>query len=211
MSAEDFVPYQAKTVAELRLAAEHCEGCDLFKAANQTVFGEGKARRPSLMLVGEQPGDVEDKTGRPFVGPAGSVLNKALEGLGITRSQLYLTNAVKHFKWQPQGSRRLHKTPSARETAACRPWLMAEIRTVRPRVVVCLGGTAAQSLLGPSFRVTQHRGELLNGPEGHRIVATVHPASIVRLRGSQERQAAFTLFVLDLRSAVEHATSAETT
>ncbi len=202
MSAEEYVPAGKQTVAGLRAAAEHCEGCDLHARATQTVFGEGKAHTPHLMLVGEQPGDVEDRTGHPFVGPAGKLLIEALETIGVDRRTIYVTNAVKHFKWEPRGKLRLHKNPSAREVAACRPWLLAEIATVRPKVLLCLGATAARSLLGPSFRVTQQRGQVQSGPDGQRIVATVHPASIVRIRDAEERGAAFDHFVEDLRSAV---------
>lgn len=202
MSAEDYVPAGKQSVAVLRAAAEHCEGCDLYERATQTVFGEGKAQTPHLMLVGEQPGDVEDRTGHPFVGPAGKLLDEALVAVGLDRQTIYVTNAVKHFKWEPRGKLRLHKNPSAREVAACRPWLLAEIAAVRPKILLCLGATAARSLLGPSFRVTQQRGELQTGPNGQRIVATVHPASIVRIRDAKERSAAYDHFVEDLRSAV---------
>jgi uracil-DNA glycosylase family protein len=202
VSAEGYLPAGKQSIAALRAAAEHCEGCDLHEHATQTVFGEGRARTPHLMLVGEQPGDMEDRTGHPFVGPAGKLLNDALEAVGIDRRMVYVTNAVKHFKWEPKGNLRLHKNPSAGEVAACRPWLLAEMAAVRPTILLCLGATAAQSLLGPSFRVTQQRGEVQSGPDGQRIVATVHPASIVRIRDTQERSAAFDHFVEDLRSAV---------
>jgi DNA polymerase len=154
------------------------------------------------MLVGEQPGDVEDRTGHPFVGPAGKLLDEALQTIRVDRRTIYVTNAVKHFKWEPRGKLRLHKNPSTREVAACRPWLMAEIAAIRPKVLLCLVATAARSVLGPSFRVTQQRGILQSGPDGQRVVATVHPASIVRMRDVQDRSAAFNQFVDDLRSAV---------
>jgi uracil-DNA glycosylase family protein len=202
VSAEGYLPAGKHSIAALRAAAEHCEGCDLHERATQTVFGEGRARSPDLMLVGEQPGDMEDRTGHPFVGPAGKLLNQALEVVGVDRRMIYVTNAVKHFKWEPKGKLRLHKNPSAREVAACRPWLLAEVAAVRPKILLCLGATAAQSLLGPSFRVTQQRGEVQSGPDGQRIVATVHPASIVRIRDAKERSAALDHFVEDLRSAV---------
>lgn len=202
MSAQDYLPAGKPSVAALRAAAEHCEGCGLYERATQTVFGEGRAQTPLLMLVGEQPGDMEDRTGQPFVGPAGKLLNEALEAVGIDRRAIYVTNAVKHFKWEPRGKLRLHKNPSAREVADCRPWLLAEITAVRPKVLLCLGATAARSLLGPSFRVTQQRGQLQSGPDGQQIVATVHPASIVRIRDARERSAAFDQFVDDLRSVV---------
>jgi DNA polymerase len=201
LSAEDYLPSGKQSISALRAAAEHCEGCDLHAHATQTVFGEGRVQTPHLMLVGEQPGDMEDRTGHPFVGPAGKLLNEALEAVGIDRRTIYVTNAVKHFKWEPRGKLRLHKNPSAREVAACRPWLLAEIAALRPNIVLCLGATAAQSLLGPSFRVTRHRGGVQSGPGGQRIVATVHPASIVRLRDAKERSAAFDQFAEDLRSA----------
>ena len=154
------------------------------------------------MLVGEQPGEVEDRTGHPFVGPAGKLLNQALNAVGIDRRLIYVTNAVKHFKWEERGKLRLHKSPSVREVVDCRPWLLAEIAAVRPKTVLCLGATAARSLLGPSFRVTKQRGEVRSRPDGQRIVATVHPASIVRIRGGKERSQAFDRFVDDLRCAV---------
>lgn len=205
MSAEEYLPDRRDSIAALRSAAEHCEGCDLYKEATQTVFGQGKTRSPDIMLVGEQPGDVEDRTGAPFVGPAGSLLDQALEAVGLDRDLAYVTNAVKHFKWEPQGKRRLHKNPSAREVAACRPWLMAEIEATRPKVVVCLGAIAARSLLGPSFRVTRQRGEAFSGPHDCVVLATVHPASILRIRGPEERRVALERFVEDLRLAVGYA------
>jgi uracil-DNA glycosylase len=201
VSAEAYLPTK-RSVAALRAAVQHCEGCDLFGCATQAVFGEGKVRTPPLMLVGEQPGEVEDRTGHPFVGPAGRLLNEALDAVGLDRRSIYVTNAVKHFKWEQRGKLRLHKNPSAREVAACRPWLMAEIAAVRPKILLCLGATAARSLLGPSFRVTKQRGEVETGPDGQRIVATVHPASIVRIRDGKERSEAFDRFVDDLRRAV---------
>jgi uracil-DNA glycosylase family protein len=209
VSAEGYLPAGKQSIGALKAAAEHCEGCDLHKHAAQTVFGEGKVQTPDLMLVGEQPGDMEDRTGHPFVGPAGKLLNEALESVGIDRRKIYVTNAVKHFKWEPRGKLRLHKNPSAREVADCRPWLLAEIAAARPKILLCLGATAAQSLLGPSFRVTQQRGKVQSGPAGQRVVATVHPASIVRIRDTKERSAAFDHFVEDLRSAVASITPEE--
>jgi DNA polymerase len=203
VSAESYLPAGRQSIATLRAAAEGCEGCDLHERATQTVFGEGRIRAAQLMLVGEQPGDVEDRTGHPFVGPAGKLLNEALDVVGLDRPSIYVTNAVKHFKWEPRGKLRLHKNPSAREVADCRPWLMAEIAVVRPKVLLCLGATAARSLLGPAFRVTKQRGEVQIGPDGQRIMATVHPASIVRIRDGKERQEAFDRFVDDLRCAIE--------
>ena len=197
MSAEPFVP-EKKTLPVLREAVQGCRGCDLYRNATQAVFGEG-ARHAEVLFVGEQPGDKEDLAGKPFVGPAGQLLDKALEGAGIDRKQTYVTNAVKHFKWQPRGKRRIHQKPSWSETLACRPWLEAELEVVRPRVVVCLGATAAQSLLGRDFRVTQHRGELLESDLAEHVTATVHPSSILRQQDEQLRQAEFAAFVDDLR------------
>ena len=183
---------------QVRAAAAGCQACDLWKLGTQTVFGEG-AEKAELMLVGEQPGDKEDLAGRPFVGPAGRVLDDALEQAGIDRSAVYVTNAVKHFKWEPRGKRRLHKRPEAAEVAACRPWLDREIELVGPQVVVCLGATAAQALLGRSFRVTRQRGELFPQLAGHVVTATVHPSSILRAPDVAAREAEMTAFVEDLR------------
>jgi uracil-DNA glycosylase family protein len=198
VSAEDFLPDHVRGIAGLRTAAARCEGCDLYERATQTVFGAGKSRA-AVLVVGETPGDVEDKKGKPFVGPAGRVLDDALERLGVDRASLYVTNAVKHFKWEPHGKARLHKTPSAREIAACRPWLMAELRVVRPALVVCLGAVAARSLLGPSARVTELRGQIVDGPLGDPVLVTVHPASILRATDSSARHDTFERFVADLR------------
>jgi DNA polymerase len=183
---------------QVRAAAAGCRACDLWKLGTQTVFGEG-AEHADIMLVGEQPGDKEDLAGRPFVGPAGRVLDDALQQAGIDRSRVYVTNAVKHFKWEPRGKRRLHKRPDAREVSACRPWLDREIELVGPQVVVCLGATAAQALLGRSFRVTRQRGELFPQPAGHVVTATVHPSSILRAPDLARREAEMAAFVEDLR------------
>ncbi|MEN3314869.1 MAG: uracil-DNA glycosylase [Acidimicrobiaceae bacterium] len=183
---------------KVRTQAAGCQACDLWKLGTQTVFGEG-AERAEVMLVGEQPGDKEDLAGRPFVGPAGRVLDDALVQAGIDRSTVYVTNAVKHFKWEPRGKRRLHKRPDAAEVSACRPWLDQEIELVRPRLVVCLGATAAQALLGRDFRVTRQRGELFPQPAGHVVTATVHPSSILRARDAAAREAEMGAFVDDLR------------
>ena len=169
----------ATSLDALRAEAAGCRACPLWQSATQTVFGEGP-RLAALMLVGEQPGDHEDLEGRPFVGPAGALLDRALEEAGIERSTVYLTNAVKHFKWTPKGKRRIHQKPNAAEVEACRPWLEAEIAAVRPTLVVALGAVAAQALLGRGFRVTRHRGEVFPQPEGPPITATVHPSSILR-------------------------------
>ena len=188
----------ADELEQVRAAAAGCQACDLWKLGTQTVFGEG-AGNAELMLVGEQPGDKEDLAGRPFVGPAGRVLDDALEQAGIDRSTVYVTNAVKHFKWEARGKRRLHKRPDAAEISACRPWLEREIELVRPRVVVCMGATAAQSLLGRDFRVTRQRGQLFPQPEGHVLTATVHPSSILRAPDPSTREAEMAAFVEDLR------------
>jgi uracil-DNA glycosylase family protein len=187
---------------KVRLAAAECKACDLWKTGTQTVFGEG-AEKAQLMLVGEQPGDKEDLAGRPFVGPAGRILDQALEEAGIDRERVYVTNAVKHFKWEPRGKRRLHKRPNAAEITACRPWLDREIELVRPQVVVCLGATAAQALLGRTFKVTQQRGEFFAQPEGHVITATVHPSSILRAPDAATRDAELVAFTEDLRQVAK--------
>jgi DNA polymerase len=190
------------TLARLRSLAAHCTACDLYKRGTQTVFGEGAAQA-ALMLIGEQPGDQEDRQGRPFVGPAGRLLDAALSEAGIARTDAYVTNAVKHFKWVARGKRRIHEKPNGRERQACYPWLEAEIERVAPRVLVCLGATAAQSLLGSGFRVTQHRGELLSSRWQAKILATVHPSSILRLTDRGERETAYRGFVADLVRAAD--------
>jgi DNA polymerase len=197
VSAVDYLP-ERKALPALREAVQGCRGCDLYKNATQAVFGEG-ARRAEVLFVGEQPGDKEDIAGRPFVGPAGQLFDKALEEAGIDRTQTYVTNAVKHFKWKARGKRRIHQKPTWSEVTACRPWLEAELEAVRPRVVVCLGATSAQSLLGRDFRVTQHRGELLESDIAEHVTATVHPSSILRQRDEGSRHAELAAFVDDLR------------
>lgn len=185
---------------QLRKAACSCHGCDLHRDASQTVFGAGNPKA-SLMMVGEQPGDQEDRAGEPFVGPAGRLLDKALAQAGIDRQDVYLTNAVKHFKFKPaeRGKRRIHQKPNRTEVVACRPWLLAELGEVQPDLVVCLGATAAQALLGPSFRLTQHRGEVLDLPDSPaKVTATVHPSAVLR---APDRDEAFTAFVADLAAA----------
>ncbi|HLH07630.1 MAG TPA: UdgX family uracil-DNA binding protein [Terriglobales bacterium] len=186
------------TLATLREAASECKACDLWKRATQTVFGEG-SRHAKVMFVGEQPGDQEDLQGHPFVGPAGRVLDKALEAAGIDRNDVYVTNAVKHFKWEPRGKRRIHKKPRQPEITACRPWLDAEIAITKPEVVVCLGSTAAQSLLGPKFRVTKRRGEVIPFTQCPYVVATVHPSSILRVPDENARHRAMADFIEDMR------------
>jgi DNA polymerase len=181
---------------ELRLRSKGCKACDLWKTGTQTVFGEG-APQAEVMLVGEQPGDREDIEGRPFVGPAGKVLDTALERAGIDRDRVYITNVVKHFKWTPRGKRRIHQKPNLEEINACRPWLEGELEAVKPRVLVCLGATAAQALLGRQFRVSRQRGEFVDSPLAERVTATVHPSSI--LRGDPEdRETALADLVKDL-------------
>ena len=186
------------TLPLLRNLAASCRACDLYNCGTQTVFGEGR-RSAGAMMVGEQPGDVEDRLGRPFVGPAGKMLDKALAEAGIDRDLVYVTNVVKHFKWTQRGKRRLHEKPNAREIAACRPWLDAELAVVKPRVLVCLGATAAQALLGKQFRVTQHRGEFVESPLAPRVMATVHPSSILRAPDDETRHAETQRFVEDLK------------
>jgi len=197
VTAAEYVP-PAPTLPKLRDAAAGCRGCDLWRRGTQTVFGEG-ARGAQVMLVGEQPGDQEDKAGRPFVGPAGRLLDHALEEAGIDRSLAYVTNAVKHFKWEARGKRRIHAKPSWSEQVACRPWLEAELAVVSPRVLVCLGATAAQSLLGRQFRVTQHRGEWVDSDLAEYVTATIHPSAILRQRDDESRHAELAALVDDLR------------
>jgi uracil-DNA glycosylase len=177
-SAADYLPGKL-TLPALKRAAAVCEGCPLYREATQTVFGEGPTDA-QVVLVGETPGDQEDRQGKPFVGPAGRVLDEALIEAGLNRGEVYVTNAVKHFKWEPRGKRRLHKKPSAREMAACRPWLEAELHVLKPKVIVCLGATAAQALLGRAFRVSRQRGQRVMGPDGIDAVATHHPSAVLR-------------------------------
>jgi uracil-DNA glycosylase len=186
------------TLTKLRIAAAGCTGCDLYKNATQTVFGEGN-QHPKVLFVGEQPGDKEDIAGKPFVGPAGGVLDKALVAAGIDRKEVYVTNAVKHFKWEPRGKRRIHKKPNQLEIMACRPWLEAEISVTKPVVIVCLGATAAQSLLGKAFKLTQHRGEMLSHSLALFITATVHPSAILRAPDDVSRHEEMARFIEDLK------------
>ena len=186
------------TLESLRKASAGCKACDLWKTGTQTVFGEGRGGA-HVMMVGEQPGDKEDLAGRPFVGPAGAVLDKALAAAGIERGDVYVTNIVKHFKWEPRGKRRLHKKPNAIEIKACRPWLEAEIRVVKPQVVVLLGATAAQGILGRDFRVTQHRGEWIKSEIAPYVMATVHPSSILRAPDDDARHEEMRKFIADLK------------
>ena len=193
----DLIPDRPSLKA-VREAARNCKACDLYKRGTQTVFGEGPAKA-KVMLVGEQPGDAEDLAGRPFVGPAGKLLDRALEEAGIDRQSVYLTNVVKHFKWEPRGKRRIHSKPNAAEIAACRPWLETEIALVKPQVLVCLGATAAQALLGRSFKVSQQRGKFVKSPLAPRVTATVHPSSILRAPDDAARRIEMTRFVADLK------------
>lgn len=195
-------PQPATSLAALRRSSQDCRACDLWKHATQTVFGEGPARA-KMMLVGEQPGDQEDVSGHPFVGPAGKLLDEALTAAGIERSEVYVTNVVKHFKWSPaeRGKRRIHKKPRYSEIHACRPWLDAELATVKPRVLVCLGATAAQALLGRTFSVTRQRGIFVDSSLAPRVMATVHPSSILRAPDHAARESQRKDFIRDLAAA----------
>ena len=186
------------TVGKVRAAAADCKACDLYKRGTQTVFGEGPGKA-TVMLVGEQPGDAEDLAGHPFVGPAGKLLDTALQQAGIDRTQVYVTNVVKHFKWEPRGKRRIHMKPNAGEIRACRPWLETEIALVKPRVLVCLGATAAQALLGKTFKVSQQRGQFVESSLAPLVTATVHPSSILRAPDDEARHLEMRRFVQDLK------------
>jgi DNA polymerase len=197
-----------KTAAEakleaLREQAAGCRNCPLWKNATQTVFGEGNPRA-RVMIVGEQPGDVEDREGHPFVGPAGRILDQGLAEAGIDRAQTYVTNVVKHFKWEPRGKRRLHKTPNQREIEACYQWLEGEMETVKPAVIVCLGATAAKALLGPRFRITQQRGQVQSREGLPDVIATWHPSYLLRLKGRPGGDEAYAQFVEDLKTAARY-------
>jgi uracil-DNA glycosylase len=196
--ATDSAPFE-KSLSRLRQVASVCQACDLWRNATQTVFGEG-SRNAKILMVGEQPGDQEDRSGHPFVGPAGKLLEEALDLAGISRKDLYLTNVVKHFKWTPamRGKRRIHKKPVSAEIQACRPWLDAELRLVKPEVLVCLGATAAQALFGSGFSVTRQRGRKIASPLAANVFATVHPSSILRAPDSESRRLQMQQFVADL-------------
>jgi uracil-DNA glycosylase family protein len=196
-TAAPLVP-ETRSLEELRAAAAGCRACDLWKTGTQTVFGEG-LKKSEIVFVGEQPGDKEDLAGRPFVGPAGGVLDEALEAAGIDRSLAYVTNAVKHFKWVARGKRRIHQKPNAIELAACRPWLDAELAVLQPKVLVALGATAAQALLGRQFRVTKQRGIPVESDLAPHVLATVHPSSILRQETDEDRAAAMEDFIADLK------------
>ena len=203
---EDLLPARP-TLARVRAIARECKACDLYRRGTQTVFGEGP-RRATIMLVGEQPGDVEDIEGHPFVGPAGRLLDRALADAGIDRRHVYATNVVKHFKWEPRGKRRIHAKPNTAEIQACRPWLETELALVRPTALVLLGATAAQALLGRGFKVTERRGELIDSPLARVVTATVHPSSILRAPDDLARREAMGAFVEDLRAVVRAVTDA---
>jgi len=198
-SAVEFLP-DSLDYSSLQHAAETCEGCDLYKFATQTVFGEGPLRA-GIMLVGEQPGDEEDIKGHPFVGPAGRLLDQALKDSGIDRHSVYLTNAVKHFKWKPAGKRRLHQKPHASEIAACQPWLHAELELIKPKVLVCLGATAEQSLLGNDFRITKMRGIWIQSPLADKVIATYHPSAILRTPDEETRARLYDELISDLKKS----------
>jgi DNA polymerase len=186
----------------LREAAAGCKACPLWRTGTQTVFGEG-SKGSKVLFLGEQPGNDEDLVGKPFIGPAGRLLERALEEAGIARDEAYVTNVVKHFKWEPRGKRRIHKKPNAREIAACRPWLEAELAVVEPELIVCLGATAAQALLGRQFRVSQDRGKLLPSPWKQQVLATYHPSAILRAPDEESRHRAYREFVEDLKKAAQ--------
>ena len=190
----------AKSLQALREEAAGCRACPLWETGTQTVFGEGSARA-TVMLVGEQPGDQEDRAGRPFVGPAGRLLDEALETAGIDRASAYVTHVVKHFKWEARGKRRIHAKPAWSEIAACRPWLDGELQAVRPTVLVCLGATAAQALLGRQFRVTKQRGTWIESDLAEHVTATIHPSAILRQRTDEDRHRELDAFIADLRLA----------
>jgi uracil-DNA glycosylase family protein len=200
-SAAAFLPPN-RTLAALADASRTCRGCDLYLEATQTVFGEGPARA-EIMMIGEQPGDREDREGHPFVGPAGRLLDHAMQVAGIDRTSVYVTNAVKHFKFEPRGKRRIHKKPNAEEIRACRPWLETELEAVGPKVVVCLDATAARAVIGRSFRVTRHRGEFVDTTLDALVTATVHPSSILRSPDDSTRAAETDALVRDLRSVAD--------
>jgi len=187
-----------RTLPALRAAAAGCKACDLWKLGTQTVFGQGP-QTAHILMVGEQPGDKEDLAGRPFVGPAGAILDKALAAADIARQDVYVTNIVKHFKWELRGKRRIHKKPNISEISACRPWLEAEIKAIQPQIIVLLGATAAQGILGRDFRVTQHRGEWLSSAIAPNVMATVHPSSILRAPDEDARHEEMNKFIADLK------------
>jgi len=196
-------PPRTRSVTELREASAGCRACDLWEKATQTVFGEGAASA-RMMLVGEQPGDKEDLEGKPFVGAAGRILDEGLQAAGIDRSRMYVTNAVKHFRFTQRGKRRLHEKPNAQQVRACKPWLESEISVVKPDIIVLLGATAAQAVMGPAFRVSKQRGQVMPSPLGIPVLATVHPSSILRATDDASREAAMASFSADLKVAAAY-------
>jgi DNA polymerase len=205
-TAANLIP-EGASLKQLREIAAGCQACDLWKRGTQTVFGDGKPKA-KILFVGEQPGNEEDLEGAPFVGPAGRLLDKALAEAGIDRGLTYVTNVVKHFKWEPRGKRRIHAKPNAAEITACLPWLQAEIQLIQPKLIVCLGATAAQALLGKKFRVTQQRGELIDAPGAAKVMATVHPSSILRAPDDATRRSETDKFIEDLRQAAHYLAAA---
>ena len=197
MTTAEYIP-QHPTLRVLREDVQRCRGCDLYRYATQAVFGEGP-RSARIVLVGEQPGDEEDRQGHPFVGPAGKLLNKALQEAGIERSDIYVTNAVKHFNFEQRGKRRIHKKPRVSEIKACKPWLEAEILLLKPKLIVCLGATAAEALLGPKFRLTKERGKFIEHPWGPDVTATIHPSAVLRAPDAEQRHEEYRKFVEDLK------------
>ena len=200
-SAYEFIP-EKPTLSKLWQAAQGCRACELYKLGTQAVLGEGP-RQAAALFIGEQPGDQEDLAGRPFVGPAGKVLDEALAEVGIPRKEVFVTNAVKHFKWEPRGKRRIHQKPTLGEVRACRPWLETELAIVQPQGIVCLGATAAQSLLGPQFRITRDRGRFFDSEWASWITATIHPSAILRMPDREKREEARALFLDDLRKVLK--------
>ncbi|HVG09784.1 MAG TPA: UdgX family uracil-DNA binding protein [Thermoanaerobaculia bacterium] len=200
-SAYEFIPPKP-TLTRLWQAAQECRACELYKLGTQAVLGEGP-RQAAVLFIGEQPGDQEDLAGRPFVGPAGRVLDEALVEAGIRRKEVFVTNAVKHFKWEPRGKRRIHQKPTLGEVKACRPWLETELALVKPQGIVCLGATAAQSLLGPQFRITRDRGRFFDSEWASWITATIHPSAILRMPDREKREEARALFLDDLRQVLK--------
>jgi uracil-DNA glycosylase len=200
-SAYELIPPKP-TLTKLWQAAQDCRACELYKLGTQAVLGEGP-RQAAVLLIGEQPGDQEDLAGRPFVGPAGRVLDEALAEVGIPRKEVFVTNAVKHFKWEPRGKRRIHQKPTLGEVKACRPWLETELALVKPQGIVCLGATAAQSLLGPQFRITRDRGRFFDSEWASWITATLHPSAILRMPDREKREEARALFLEDLRNVLK--------
>jgi DNA polymerase len=200
---EQAQPPETKSLDELRAASKKCKACPLWKSGTQTVFGEGP-KHARIIFVGEQPGDKEDLEGKPFVGPAGRMLDRALEEAGVDRSETYVTNAVKHFKWEPDGKRRIHKKPNSREIAACRPWLISEIESLQPELIVCLGATAAQSVLQRAVKIGESRGKLIDTAFGARVLVTVHPSSLLRVQDQPDKEQHWKAFVRDLKILAKH-------